>query len=101
MCNSYITSFLNKYQHTSTDNCLLDGRFWIGASDLKEAGNYRWLDGSQCCSQMWTDYQPDNFGKERCVHFWESGSKTGLNNNMCSVKLSFICQFKGNILLTP
>ena len=67
---------------------------WIGASDLRQEGNWTWADGSEVTQAFWYPGQPDNLGKrQHCVllsHFWDEVMNWA--DWLCDDKFQFICE---------
>ncbi|XP_068236631.1 perlucin-like [Palaemon carinicauda] len=66
--------------------------FWLGASDLKQQGNFTWLSGNPVDSG-WRPGQPDNEGGvEDCLELWPSKYPSYCDKN-CYSPCAFICQY--------
>ena len=95
--------------HSAGVNMLLNDirnqdRFtWIGLSDTANEGVYVWTDGTAYDYQNFAANQPDNFGQEHCIHFFDQ-SRVSLSwndyhcsrNTWGSILTSYICQ-KGEL----
>ncbi|MDM8558330.1 C-type lectin domain-containing protein [Candidatus Parabeggiatoa sp. HSG14] len=61
------------------DSLLSDANIWIGATDEKDEGNWRWVTGEPWGYTRWNTSQPDNAGNaEHYLHIYAS---TGYNWN--------------------
>ena len=45
---------------------------WVGASDQKKEGRWRWLNGEPIRKRMWKDGQPNGKRKENAAILYES-----------------------------
>lgn len=79
---------------------LQDSGWWIGGRKIQ--GEFRWQGAPGVWSAMsfthWYQGQPDNFqGAEECVEIERKGlTPYGWNDNVCSMKLPFICEATSN-----
>ncbi|XP_071174080.1 perlucin-like protein [Mytilus edulis] len=67
---------------------------WMGSSDLKKEGDWRWVqDSSKVRFSQWLRGQPDNYGNnEDCGHFWPA-HQYQWNDIPCSVdEMGYICE---------
>ena len=85
-------------QSDTTAILLLDfmstGYFWIGLSDLKNEGEFRWESNTDAPSYSnWRSGEPNNFkGNEDCVAWCDCVGKRGWNDIMCGDKNFALCQ---------
>uniref|UniRef100_A0A3B4H1M8 CD209 antigen-like protein E n=1 Tax=Pundamilia nyererei TaxID=303518 RepID=A0A3B4H1M8_9CICH len=67
--------------------------FWIGLSDSKEEGTWKWLDGTFLVQGYWNDGEPNNLNDEDCaavyprVNFFKAW-----NDVRCGVRRKWICE---------
>ncbi|XP_016971427.2 C-type lectin domain family 4 member F-like [Drosophila rhopaloa] len=67
--------------------------YWIGINDQAEEGVFvSSASGEPAPYLNWLRNQPDSAGDEDCVQMFGSTSFNGLNDNICSKKMLFICQ---------
>ncbi|XP_078410148.1 lectin-like, partial [Cetorhinus maximus] len=65
---------------------------WIGLHDLAKEKAFLWTDGSPTDFTKWHQGEPNNAGKENCVHMnWNSDNWNDLS---CDKKLPFVCSYK-------
>ena len=68
-----------------------DNSVWLGATDVKSLGNWKWVNGSPWEFSQWCPGQPDNFdGGE---HFLACYGKTHLWNDAGDLPYPFICEW--------
>lgn len=66
--------------------------YWLGASDLKQEGNFTWLSGTPV-SSGWRPGQPDDEGGvEDCLEIWPTKYPSYCDKN-CYNPCAFICQY--------
>ena len=82
--------------HWQAISDLMEGKSgfpWLGATDFTREGIWRWTDDSVLIYQKWYTYthEPNGGRSENCLQL--APSHTTWNDNDCSTKLPFICQF--------
>ncbi|XP_056442111.1 CD209 antigen-like protein E [Gadus chalcogrammus] len=67
---------------------------WIGMTDLRKEGSWRWLDGTLVTLDRpyWAPGQPDNAGGEDCGEIHTLANFSGFNDYDCSIRLRWICE---------
>ncbi|XP_070546619.1 uncharacterized protein [Ptychodera flava] len=83
---AYIVRYITHHGYTFND-------FWIGLSDIAEEGVYRWYDDSIASYYHWVDGEPTNEPESDCVKL-DFGNDHKWNDEPCSDKYSYICQFE-------
>uniref|UniRef100_A0A669CZG8 C-type lectin domain-containing protein n=2 Tax=Oreochromis TaxID=8139 RepID=A0A669CZG8_ORENI len=68
-------------------------RVWLGLTDEKQEGTWKWVDGTPLTLSYWGSTQPDNGGEEDCAHVY-SGEDMSMNDLSCSTSLKWICEKK-------
>ena len=63
--NSDETSFV---QGLIVDRSLYEELVWVGASDLKREGDWRWVSGGSVGSTFWNDGEPNNIGNKKYLY---------------------------------
>ncbi|XP_051993545.1 CD209 antigen-like protein C [Xyrauchen texanus] len=73
---------------------LVNGRAWIGLSDIENEGNMKWVDNSPLKKGFWNTNEPnDDEGKEDCVEVLSSNPfQKNWNDLPCSEKRKWICE---------
>ncbi|XP_037680250.1 LOW QUALITY PROTEIN: CD209 antigen [Choloepus didactylus] len=64
---------------------------WMGLSDLKHEGTWRWLDGSPLLlsfMRYWNKGEPNRSGEEDCAEF----RGDGWNDSICNLSKFWICK---------
>uniref|UniRef100_A0A286XQ37 C-type lectin domain-containing protein n=1 Tax=Cavia porcellus TaxID=10141 RepID=A0A286XQ37_CAVPO len=67
------------------------GPTWMGLSDLKKEGIWKWLDGSHLWYRLlkyWLPGEPNNEGQEHCAEF----RGDGWNDDNCELEKFWICK---------
>ncbi|CAH7283171.1 RGD1564571 [Phodopus roborovskii] len=65
------------------------GYAWMGLSDMKQEGQWLWVDGSPLkWRKYWAPKEPNNLVDEDCADF----SDNGWNDNLCSLEKLWICK---------
>ncbi|XP_054462509.1 lactose-binding lectin l-2-like [Anoplopoma fimbria] len=60
--DNFIQALIKNFDH-------LEGRTWIGLSDIHKEGSWMWSDGSTVDFSFWSTGEPNNRGgNEHCVH---------------------------------
>eukprot|EP00092_Neocalanus_flemingeri_P012622 GFUD01013604.1.p1 GENE.GFUD01013604.1~~GFUD01013604.1.p1 ORF type:complete len:435 (+),score=106.74 GFUD01013604.1:103-1407(+) len=62
---------------------------WVGASDLKREGDWRWVKGGSVGNSFWNSGEPNNIGGEHCAMINKSAK---LKDSKCSKKFLFVCK---------
>ncbi|ELU06281.1 hypothetical protein CAPTEDRAFT_115954, partial [Capitella teleta] len=62
---------------------------WIGLTDQRVEGVYRWLDGTLPSVNSWGDFLPDGGSEENCVI---TSSNSRWIDKSCTKNQGFICQ---------
>ncbi|XP_076111671.1 perlucin-like protein [Mytilus galloprovincialis] len=67
--------------------------YWMGMADLKNEGDWRWVNDSSAVSYSnWNGGQPDNASNEDCGHFWPAVNYEW-NDIMCNIdQMGYICE---------
>ena len=68
---------------------------WIGLSDLRQEGEFEFLDGSQpdaSTTTSWWPGQPSGGTRYNCVETNFNGKPGRWNDDSCSAKYKFLCQ---------
>lgn len=74
---------------------------WIGLYSTIGGRLFHWTDNSSIVYTNWDSNQPDfHKGEEECGHMWFHGRTGKWNDNLCSLKFSFICQMQKDPMLT-
>ena len=64
-------------------------KVWIGGSDIKEEGKWRWIDGSEMSWTNWDKNEPGK-DKENCLLMIDGK----WHDALCGDKHRFLCQLK-------
>ena len=64
---------------------------FVGASDIFEEDNYKWIDGSDIGSVPWGTGQPSKNRAENCVIMY-SGWEYKFGDDFCYGKYQVLCQ---------
>ena len=81
-----------------------DGDIWIGMSDHRVEGAYRWLTGATVSVEdlHWQALQPNNAGgEEDCIEMNEVADVGIWNDNGCQYTQTFVCECDGIALPSP
>jgi len=73
-------------------------RAWLGGNDRASEGKWVWSDMSSFSYKKWGKSEPNNQGKENCLHQGH-GKLNVWNDFKCAQKLPFVCKllyFAGN-----
>ncbi|XP_076111679.1 perlucin-like protein [Mytilus galloprovincialis] len=67
--------------------------YWMGMADIKNEGDWRWVNDSSAVSYSnWNRGQPNNANNEDCGHFW-SAVNYEWNDIMCNTdQMGYICE---------
>ncbi|XP_051994056.1 CD209 antigen-like protein E [Xyrauchen texanus] len=73
---------------------LVNGRVWIGLSDIENEGDMKWVDNSPLKKGFWNTNEPnDDEGKEDCVEVNSANPfQNSWNDLPCSLKRKWICE---------
>lgn len=72
---------------------LIYEHIWIGLSDRKTEGIWKWEDGTDLLTDFWMDDEPNNHEEnEDCAHLSVKGETIGFNDNSCSRAFPYICE---------
>ena len=72
-----------------------DGSFWLGITDLKEQGTYRYgSNAEEVVDGMWEPGQPSD-DKQRCVGYYRRGDPSKWYDLDCSERKISICEEGG------
>lgn len=63
--------------------------YWLGLSDRKREGDWRWLDGSPVTLSYWEPREPNNVGDEDCGSMNRGGTWNDLS---CTTTMYWICE---------
>ncbi|XP_076111582.1 perlucin-like protein [Mytilus galloprovincialis] len=93
--NSWVVDMLNK-------SAIFYHGFWMGMTDLKKEGEWRWVDGSSVRFYNWSPNQPDdNNNREDCGHFW-SLHHYEWNDAPCNLdNMGYICECSHELNCRP
>ncbi|XP_076111672.1 perlucin-like protein [Mytilus galloprovincialis] len=87
--NSWVLDMLMK-------SCKHHHGSWIGASDLKKEGDWRWVnDSSKVRYSQWHRGNPNNYGNnEDCAHFASGSYQYHWNDAPCNIDgmMGYICE---------
>ncbi|XP_059205968.1 galactose-specific lectin nattectin-like [Centropristis striata] len=87
--NNFVKSLIKNFDP-------VEGRTWIGLSDIHKEGRWMWSDGSVVNFLLWNAGQPDNAGgNEHCGHK-NFGAALKWNDLPCSHTNTFVCAYKPN-----
>ena len=74
--------------------------FWIGASDIRNEGNFTWSDNSTFDFRNWPSTQPDSHGgNQDCVRLHPTEDFSWDDDN-CENKQRYICSISGKSSVT-
>ena len=62
---------------------------WVGASDLRREGDWKWVGGGSVGDSLWNSGEPNNQGGEHCAMINKSRK---MNDALCSKKFLFVCE---------
>jgi len=62
---------------------------WVGASDIKREGDWKWVGGASVDNSLWNSGEPNNQGGEHCAMINKSRK---MNDAPCSKKFLFVCE---------
>ena len=72
-----------------------DGEFWLGITDLKEQGTYRYdSNAEEVVDGMWSSLQPAG-DEHDCVGYWIRNNPGKWYDNKCSWSKMSICEEGG------
>ena len=95
--NIAIVNEVKSYTSTLSAPLYTTPFFWLGASDVDEEGDWKWVTGEDWNYTNWNTNQPDDAGgKEHYLHMYTESSRFGKWNdlpNKYSTPVSFICEF--------
>ena len=86
--NEFILNELSKRRNTM---------LWIGASDKREQGAWKWTDCSPWDFEYWADYQPSHHKNDDCVRYSKTRrleSEPKWNDWKCDHRNRFVCSQK-------
>lgn len=76
----------------------IDNYLWIGASELAEAGQYKWHStGKSMSYNAWSPGEPNNlYGREHCAHLYSAPQEYTVDwpwsDGNCALKFYFVCE---------
>ncbi|XP_052453189.1 galactose-specific lectin nattectin [Carassius gibelio] len=97
-CQTYDANLASVHNKLDNDHLLSlvpsFTRFWVGAQDGEQEGQWIWSDGSHFNYTSWCSGEPNNVGnEEHCLELAYS-SNNCWNDLTCSVQLAFVCAKK-------
>ncbi|KAM9449626.1 uncharacterized protein Hap1MRO34_022142 [Clarias gariepinus] len=67
--------------------------FWIGLSERRIDGQWKWVDGTPLTTAFWDEGEPnDDKRDEDCVEIYSHFKGNGWNDNSCSFEQHWICE---------
>ncbi|XP_074078128.1 lithostathine-like [Macrotis lagotis] len=67
---------------------------WIGLYDPNETGKWRWSSGGLFVYQAWDVGAPSRTNPNYCVILTQDSGFQAWKDELCSIKLPYICKFK-------
>ena len=93
--NEYVIELIKK----STKGDFAD--VWLGLTDEKKEGEWRWVNGEKMTFNKWQPNQPDNAGywagSENCVHLQHSQTGFGWNDYSGDGRFAYIIEYDHEI----
>ncbi|XP_015767027.1 PREDICTED: uncharacterized protein LOC107345791 [Acropora digitifera] len=97
-CNSYHANLVrirNQEENVYVQHRLNGAKGWIGLTDLRTEGTFKWADNQTVNFTYWAENQPNNFRNEDCVHtlgvrhgfMWNDVNCNSCHNYTCSEDL--------------
>uniref|UniRef100_A0A4W6EZ30 C-type lectin domain-containing protein n=1 Tax=Lates calcarifer TaxID=8187 RepID=A0A4W6EZ30_LATCA len=87
-----VSEMINTYYDPSLFSEEEDTGFWIGLSDQKEEGNWKWPDETELTEGYWKNGAPINYGFEDCVATYHGKPYMAWDDIACHHDLRWICE---------
>ncbi|XP_072526434.1 uncharacterized protein [Salminus brasiliensis] len=82
----------SRKEHEFIASQLGSDQAWIGLSDIKNEGQWEWVDGSALTTGYWMKNEPNNQGNEDCGEILGPQANKVWNDRPCSYSQRWICE---------